>query len=103
MSQKIRKSSQIARRYAESLLDLAQDKPGLEVVSKDFQGLLDILKGSEELSRAIADPRIKTSEKKAVLEDIAERAKYDTIVPTFIAVVAESDRLTNLVKRKKKA
>lgn len=96
MSQPLRKSSQVAKRYADSILDLAQEKPGLEAIDRDVRGLLDIIRQSEDLDRALGDPRIKTAEKKAVISAITDKAKYNDILTRFIATIADNDRLDGL-------
>ena len=96
MSQPLRKSSQVAKRYADSLLDLAQEKPGLETIDHDVRGLLDIIRQSKDLDRALGDPRIKTAEKKAVMRAITDKAKYNDILTGFIATIADNDRLDGL-------
>lgn len=97
MSQTIRKSSQVAKRYANSLLDLTEEKPGLETVKEDVEKLVSILSKSEELARAIKDPRIKQSDKKAVVQAIAEKIKIDKSLVGFLNAIAENKRLKDLL------
>lgn len=97
MSQTIRKSSPVAHRYANSLLDLTEEKPGLEAVKNDIEGLLDLIKGSRELRQTIKDPRIKKSDKKSVLEQISKKAGFNESMNGFLNAVAENGRFPDLV------
>lgn len=97
MSQTIRKSSQVAKRYANSLLDLTEEKPGLETIKEDVEKLVSVLGKSDELSRAIKDPRIKQSDKKAVVQAIAEKIKIDKSLVGFLDAIAENNRLKDLL------
>ena len=95
MTQTIRKSSLIARRYADSLLDLAEDSPGLEAIDTEIRDLLEVIDSSADLRKVLKDPRIKTSDKKAVLNDLAKRLKSNDIIIRFISVLADNDRLSS--------
>lgn len=96
MSERVRKSSQIAKRYASSLLDLAEKKPGFETVENDVNSLLEVISGSDDLARAISDPRIKTHTKKAFIAEIIKRLRLHTIILNFINALAENNRLSHL-------
>lgn len=96
MAKPVRKSSQIAVRYATSLLDLAEEKPGLEKIADDVAKFQRVLAASEPLSKALADPRIKDGDKVAVVDRICERAGFHQLFSSFLKTLAENGRLDSL-------
>ena len=93
LSQHIHRSSPLETRYADSLLDLAKEKPGYETIDKDVKGLLEILRESADLKVVIDDPRIQLQSKKQVLANICETASYHSIIASFVEAIADNGRL----------
>jgi len=82
----------VAKRYAGSLLTMAQDKKAVEKVEQDIQDLRLMLLNSKDLSDSLINPIVSKSEKNAVLQAIAKKAKFQTLTSNFLGVVADNGR-----------
>lgn len=60
----------VSLRYAASLIDLAVEKNMLDIISNDVEFVLNILKKSPDLMRALENPVIKPETKSSILDEI---------------------------------
>ncbi len=83
----------IAGVYAEALLDVAEERELSEQVGEELNGLVgDMFKATPEIKAALANPVVKGSAKKPVLE-AAFRGKVSDLLADFINVLNNKNRL----------
>jgi len=85
--------SDIARRYAAALYDLAEEGKVLDAVAGDLAGLRDMLAESEDLRRLIAAPVFDRAAQARAMAVILERAGANELTGRFVGVVAQNRRL----------
>ncbi len=83
--------SAVAVRYAEALLEAAQEKDALDAVASDVEGLLNLLLGSEDLSNFVADPMMRSDQKKRILGNLFE-GKINALTLNFLIVLCDNRR-----------
>lgn len=66
--------SQVAKRYAEALFQLAQEKQILAEVGADLKELATVLKDNKELLTLLAAPKLSTDRKKVIVSEIFSNA-----------------------------
>ena len=88
--------SSVAKRYAGSLLEMAQDKKSVEKIEKDMETLKAMLLGSQDLSHTMVNPLVSKDQKKAVLLELAKKAKMQKLTANFLGVVSDSGRADSL-------
>jgi len=81
----------VATRYAESLMQMAEEKNLLEQISKDMESVRDTFKGSRELRNFLKNPVIDYGKKNSVLEEIF-KANISDDTFKFIAFVLKKKR-----------
>ena len=81
----------VSLRYATSLIDLAVEENILEVISNDIEFVINILRGSPDLKRALENPVIKSESKLSILDEIFKsRVNLETM--NFIRFLVKKDR-----------
>ncbi len=70
---------EIARRYAQTLFDLAKQENALEAIHVAFQGLGQILKNKEEFRIFIHNPLLSIEERSSILKHI-----FDNRIPPLL-------------------
>jgi len=88
-----RVSSVLTSRYANALLDLAEDQKLVEKVESDIVDLKNMVEESEDLRNTVMDPRVDKSEQFAVVEALAKKAKFQKLTLNFLNVLVENRRL----------
>lgn len=96
MASNTSQSSQIARRYAASFLDLAEESKGLDKAEKDLNELLAMLAASEELQFLVRNPLLGREDKKKGIFAIADAAKFEALTKSFLGVLCDNNRLQYL-------
>ncbi len=83
----------IAGVYAEALLDVAEERELSEQVGEELNGLVgDMFKTAPEIKAALANPVVKGSSKKPVIE-AAFRGRVSDLLADFINVLNNKNRL----------
>ncbi len=84
-----------AIRYARALFDVTTaEGKDLVQTERDLTGFAQVLTGNESLYRALTNPAIPASKKKAVVEELIGRAgTLQPAVAKLLLVLAERDRL----------
>lgn len=85
-------AGEIFQRYAQALLSLAQEGNALDAVGQDVNGILALLRESEDFRNFLASPLYKADTKKAVLQ----QALGDGIHPftrNFLMVLVDRRRI----------
>ena len=88
--------SEVARRYASALFELARDEGKLDEVARDMQALTAMLDGSPELTRLVRSPLFDRAQQTKALATVLERAGVGLIVRNLVGVVARNRRLFSL-------
>ena len=83
-------------RYAQALLDLAEDAKSLPRVEKDLKSFKKMYESSVELKRLAESPVFATEDKVAALTAVAKKAKLSTLTQQFIGTVAGNRRAADL-------
>lgn len=85
--------SDLARRYASALLDLADEQKALDQVSGDLQTLRSMIGESEDLRRLLNSPVITRDEQRRAMTALMEKAGVGQLTQRFVLVVANNHRL----------
>lgn len=103
------KSSKVAIRYAQALLELAVENNNLEAVNRDMNYLTTVNNENRDFQLLLSSPVIKADKKIAVLNEIF--GAFETVSTAFMALIAKNGResilpqiavaFTELVKEKK--
>ena len=83
-------------RYAAALFSLAEESGSLDAVSRDMQGLAEMLRASPELRFALANPDFRQEHKRRALAGICERTGAHRLTRNCIGVLARRGRLALL-------
>lgn len=86
-------SSVIFSRYANALIELAEEKKVLKDVEKDLGELSAMIDGSEDLKFLIESPLNDPKTQMDAIVAIASKAKFAEITQSFLGVVAQNGRL----------
>src|SRR5688500_1511349 len=81
----------VAGRYANSLMELAQDKNKMDAVRSDMQLISQVCAENREFILFINSPIIKTDKKIAVLEDIF-KGKISDLTMSFLILMTKKQR-----------
>ena len=86
-------SSVIYSRYANALIELAEEKKVLKDVEKDLGELSAMIGDSDDLAFLIDSPLNDTKSQTEAITAIAKKAKFAEITQSFLGVVAQNGRL----------
>jgi len=89
--------SQVAKRYAKSLLDFALERKELEAVAADMELIAETCKNSKDLQLMLKSPIIKPEKKLAVTKKIFG-GEIGTVSLNFISLLAEKNRESLLME-----
>lgn len=89
-------TSEAAARYAEALIELADDAKSLNRVEKDLAIVAKAFKESADLRAMANSPVFATSDKVSALSSIAKSAKLSALTQNFIGTVAANRRANEL-------
>ena len=93
MAQSSSPISGVARRYASSLFELAQDNGTADQVESDLTALGEMIEESEDFSRLIKSPVFAADEQERAMVSIAEKGNVAPLTKNFLRVVAKNRRL----------
>jgi F-type H+-transporting ATPase subunit delta len=88
-------SSAAARRYARALFSLARDGDAVESVRGELAGMAGLLEAAPELRAALFRPLHPVSQRRAVLERLAERGSLSRNVRNFLLYLVDQRRLVD--------
>ena len=89
-------STDVARRYADALVDLAAEQNLLEQVSTELGGFGAVFGSSVPLTEALRNPGFSLEERQGVIEAILKLAGVEGITRNFLFLLAENRRLAGL-------
>lgn len=96
MAVEISPTSELARRYATALFELARDDKALDAAAADMAALDRLVSSDKTLSVVLASQVVASTEKAAALDAIGERAGFSPLARKFIGVVARNRRAAAL-------
>ena len=82
--------NRVAKRYARSLIGLANERNELELVHKDMQNFKDTIKESRDLALALKSPVLPTEKKKAILDAVFKDVHQFT--KAFFDIITRKNR-----------
>ena len=86
-----------ATRYARALFDVATKEGDVQQAGRDLQAFAGLVAGNEMLARTLTNPAIPAQNKRAVVEQLLQRADgLSPIVAKLLLMLAERDRLALL-------
>lgn len=86
------KNKLIAKRYAESLLQLGkEEKMSYEEISKDLNNIKTILETSKELFKTLTNPLISNQDKEYVTENVFSK-DVNALIINFLKLLVEKNR-----------
>lgn len=91
-------SGVVSARYANALIELAEEAKKLDKVEQDLKDIQAMLAESDDLVSAIRSPVIGESALKQAMNAIADKAKFQGITKNFLNVLIENRRLNALDK-----
>jgi F-type H+-transporting ATPase subunit delta len=83
-------------RYARALLDVAIAEANPEQAEQELAAFVDLLQSHTELQKALTNPAVPVSGKRAVLQQILDRLQPSSPVRKLLLMLAEGDRLALL-------
>lgn len=84
-------SRKVAIKYAQSLLDLAVEQNNVDVVVRDANFVLEVLKSNTNLIRTLQSPIIKSLLKQSILDEIFVNKVSESFI-SFIRFVVQKGR-----------
>jgi F-type H+-transporting ATPase subunit delta len=94
---KTTQASEAARRYANALFELAQDKGELANVYKDFKAFAEMVKGSKDLRLLLDSPAFSREEKIRALGELAGKAGLGGLFGKFLGTMAQNGRARDIL------
>jgi F-type H+-transporting ATPase subunit delta len=85
-----------AARYARALLDVVIKEGDPEQVEQELTGFAALVSGSAELQKVLTNPAVPVSAKRAIIENLAVRAKLSAPLRKLMVMLADRDRLSLL-------
>lgn len=96
MSSSNQASSAVGQRYANALIELADEGKKLDKVEKDIQDLAAMIAGSEDLQNTIRSPLYADEALGKAMDALATKAKFQDITKNFLGVLVANRRLAAL-------
>ncbi|MBN2538866.1 MAG: F0F1 ATP synthase subunit delta [Deltaproteobacteria bacterium] len=86
----------IAKRYARALFDIAREEDTIEAIYDELKGFSSLLEQSADLAEFFANPVFDSSDKVAVMRDILEKVKMSSITSNFLKLLVDKRRIDAL-------
>ncbi len=85
--------SELAKRYATALFELALERGQLDAVANDLSGLEILLNESADLVRLVRSPLLSRADQGKAMAAVLQRAGTSELVRSFIGLMAQNRRL----------
>jgi F-type H+-transporting ATPase subunit delta len=82
-----------AARYARALLDVVSTDGNPEQVDQELAAFADLVTRTPDLQRALTNPAVPVSAKRAILENLLSRVKLSPPLAKLLLLMADRDRL----------
>ncbi|THH41654.1 ATP synthase F1 subunit delta [Neolewinella litorea] len=89
-------NSRVAARYAQSLIELAQERNQLEVIKADVDTLLAMGR-NRDFALLLSSPVVPPSKKQAVLTQLLEKAKADKLTRLYVKLLIDKGREVDML------
>ena len=89
-------TSEIAKRYAQALFDIAAEENKYEEYYRELKQFSAVLKDNESLNEFFANPVFDRDEKKAVLEEILVKTAMTSITSNFLKLLVSKGRIGHI-------
>lgn len=86
----------IARRYASALADVVLERGEAKEVQQELQQWAELIQSNTNLQEVFRNPTIPLDQKRAVLNQLIERAQPRPTTANFLKVLLQNQRLTEL-------
>ena len=86
----------IARRYAKSLVNLADNEKNLDNTGKDLTAIAEAYKENSELRQVLSDTKVSSGVKLKILKDVLSKIKASTLVDKFSRYLLAKRRINFL-------
>ena len=83
----------VAERYAEALLDLAQERDAVQVYLEQVNAFAGVYQKSQELRGVLENPGIPLEERQGVIAQLMERSGYALMVRNFLQLLVDRRRI----------
>lgn len=90
------KARGLARRYAGALADVAAERGTLELIGRDVYAVAGLFGQSREAAAFFGNPAVPLSDKRRVLQSLAERAEVQPLSAHFLTLLLEKKRLLHI-------
>jgi len=90
------RASQVSRRYAKALVELARSQSTLEEVGEELARFSALLEEEETLRYLFFNPGIASVHKVRILKELAERANLSSLSVNFLNLLLRKGRFQNL-------
>lgn len=85
--------SDIAKRYARALFEIARDENTLERTYNELRMFSGVLEGNENLQEFLANPIFDLSDKKAVVVEILNKLDISVMTANFLKLLVDKRRI----------
>ena len=82
-----------AARYARALLDVVSIEGNPEQVEQELTAFADLVARTPDLQKALTNPAVPASAKRAILENLLSRVKVSPPLAKLLLLIADRDRL----------
>lgn len=86
----------VARRYAQAVLDLAQESKQLEAVESDLMALEAAIEGNALFRKVATHPRLPASQVAQMIKALSDAVKFNSLTASFLTHIAGNHRLAQL-------
>jgi len=83
-------------RYAQALLELAEDSKSLKSMEKDVAKLKKVFAGSAPLRDALSNPVFAIEDKVSVVKNVAVKSKVSKLLTNFVCTAAQNRRASDI-------
>ena len=91
-------TSEVAKRYANALVELAESQKILDKVEQDLNAIHAMMASSVDLRNTIRSPLIDKSALARSMAAISEKSGFQTLTKNFLGVLVKNRRLSALVE-----
>ncbi len=82
----------LAKRYAKSLIDIAQEQNALDAILADMQLIHKVCKASKDFSLMLRSPLIKGDKKSNIIKSVFDESKFHPITLAYINLLTSKGR-----------
>jgi len=89
-------SGSLARRYAKAVFQIGSEQGTLDRIGNDLRTLAKAMKDSAELATVMANPAIRRSDRRRVIDALINRAGVGPHVKNLVYILLDGERLNTL-------